>query len=71
MVTVLAQNLPSGVKIKEVEYRNLAPLYVEEEMRVCGAEKKGNGSSDGEWHVWVENGEGSLAVRGSVKTENI
>ncbi len=62
--------------IKEISYRNFKPLFVGEEMRICGKKrphKEGkNGSSDREeWEVWIETGEGdekSLAVRGTVTT---
>ena len=50
--------------IKGVEYRNLAPVYAEEEMRVCGREK----GEDGSWEVWVEGGDGGVKVRGIVRT---
>ncbi len=50
--------------VKGVEYRNLAPVYAEEKMRICGR-KKGEG---GLWEVWVEGGDGGVKVRGVVKT---
>ncbi|MCJ1388300.1 hypothetical protein MMC18_001146 [Xylographa bjoerkii] len=53
-------------KIDEIEYRNLAPLYAEEPMKVCGRAK-----SKGEWEVWIEGRDGGYAVRGTVKTSNI
>lgn len=51
------------MKIESIEYRNFAPLYAEEEMRICGRKRK-----NGEWIMWVEGKEGGLAVRGVVKT---
>lgn len=51
-------------RIKSIEYRNLAPLYAEEEMKVCGRKK-----TNGEYEMWVEGKEGGLAVRGIVKTK--
>lgn len=50
-------------RIKSIEYRNLAPLYAEEEMKVCGRKKM-----NGEYEMWVEGKEGGLAVRGIVRT---
>ena len=50
--------------INTVEYRNLAPVYAEEEMTVCGREK----GKDGLWEVWVEGADGGVKVRGVVKT---
>ena len=54
----------SGAKVEEIEYRNLAPLYAGEEMRVCGRE----GKESGEWEVWIEGSGGGLAVRGVART---
>ncbi|MCJ1400413.1 hypothetical protein MMC11_003618 [Xylographa trunciseda] len=50
-------------KINAIEYRNLAPLYAEEPMKVCGRAK-----SEGEWEVWIEGRDGGYAVKGTVKT---
>lgn len=49
--------------IIEMEYKNLAPLYAEEEMRVCGRRTKKN-----EWELWIEGKERRLATRGLAKT---
>ncbi|PGG98982.1 hypothetical protein GX51_06479 [Blastomyces parvus] len=53
--------------IRSIEYRNLAPLFVEQEMRIC-AKQKGNGETAGAgaWEIWVEGPEGGLAVKGTV-----
>ena len=50
--------------IKGVEYRNLAPVYAEEVVRICGREK----GEDGSWEVWVEGKDGGMKVRGVVRT---
>lgn len=50
--------------IKGLEYRNIAPVYAEEEMMVCGRKK----GEDGLWEVWVEGRDGGVKVRGIVKT---
>lgn len=50
--------------IESIEYRNLAPLYAEEEMRICGKKRMG-----GEYEMWIEGKEGGLAVRGAVTTK--
>lgn len=55
---------PSNDRIVRVEYKNLAPLYAEEPLRVCGKEK-----GVGEYEVWIEGAEGGLAVKGTVKIE--
>lgn len=50
--------------IESIEYRNLAPLYAEEEMKICGKKRK-----DGQYEMWIEGKEGGLAVRGAVRTK--
>ncbi|KAF2404180.1 hypothetical protein EJ06DRAFT_451924, partial [Trichodelitschia bisporula] len=49
--------------IEWIEYRNLAPLYAEEEMRLCGTEV----GEEGKFEVWVEGPNGGVAVRGTAK----
>ena len=62
-------------KITHVEYTNLAPLYAEEEMRICVKRRKKQidllpgGFSN--WDVWIEGRDGGYAVKGTVKTVNI
>jgi hydroxyacyl-ACP dehydratase HTD2-like protein with hotdog domain len=69
MLTVLRHHLLRRNRvIREIDYRNLAPLYAEEEMRVCGREK---GGGSGEWEVWVEGRDRGVAVKGSVRTEEV
>ncbi|BDD61965.1 hypothetical protein MAP00_006973 [Monascus purpureus] len=53
--------------IRDIEYRNLTPIYVGEELGICGKPK--NGKIPGAWDVWIENREGGLAVRGTIHTE--
>ena len=50
-------------KITNVEYRCLAPLYAEEQLKVCLREK-----DDNVWETWIEGPDGGLAVRGTVRT---
>jgi hydroxyacyl-ACP dehydratase HTD2-like protein with hotdog domain len=70
MLTVLRCYLiQSRHAIRDIEYRNLAPLYVEEEMKVC-VKPKQNGRPNA-WEVWIEGGDGGLRVRGTVHTEEV
>ncbi|KAM0714346.1 hypothetical protein Q7P37_010133 [Cladosporium fusiforme] len=67
MVTLLQQELKRqgrGEVVREVEYRNLAPLYCYEEVKFCGAR-----TGEGKWEVWSETPEGGVAVKGNVVTE--
>ncbi|KAK4190381.1 hypothetical protein QBC35DRAFT_461112 [Podospora australis] len=54
--------LPVKRGIAEFHYRNMAPLYADEELRVCGSPHKN--SQGAQWHVWIEGPEGGLAVKG-------
>ncbi|RAR06654.1 hypothetical protein DDE82_003190 [Stemphylium lycopersici] len=53
--------------VESIEYRNLAPLYCDEEMRICGSEKTTlkNGSV---YDIWIEGPTGGMAVKGTVYT---
>lgn len=55
--------------LESIEYRNLAPLYCDEEMRICGKEKKTlqNGCI---YDVWIEGPTGGVAVKGTIYTSN-
>lgn len=65
LTSLRAQFPKSSRAIQDVQYRNLAPLYVDEPLTICGKQKFGK---DGErWDVWIEDCSGSLAVRGSAK----
>lgn len=61
-------------RIREISYRNYKPLFVGEEMRICGKKKVPKEEKtdvfEEQWEVWIETGEGddrSLAVRGTVE----
>lgn len=54
--------------VREIEYKNLLPLFVDEEMRVC---IKQSSDTKGDWHVWIENCERSLAARATVRTGSL
>lgn len=73
VLTALQRHLTQrGLRTKDIEYKNLAPLYVDEELSVCGKQKVGRNNTDANtWDVWIEGSEGGLAVRGTVKTEPI
>ncbi|EMD67662.1 hypothetical protein COCSADRAFT_158029 [Bipolaris sorokiniana ND90Pr] len=71
MLQLMNNHLETHTKGKQVvesiEYRNLAPLYCDEEMRICGMEKKTlqNGSI---YDLWIEGPTGGVAVKGTVYT---
>ncbi|KAF2630318.1 hypothetical protein BU25DRAFT_387421 [Macroventuria anomochaeta] len=53
--------------VDSVEYRNLAPLYCDEEMRVCVKNKKRTETGN-LWDVWIEGPTGGMAVKAVVRT---
>ncbi|KAG6001712.1 hypothetical protein E4U21_003890 [Claviceps maximensis] len=48
--------------VAHISYRNYAPLYVDDSLRVCVRERSREGLP---WDVWVEGPEGGMAVRGT------
>lgn len=62
---------PLNLRVDHFEYRNLAPLFVGEDLTVCGKPTKsgeqGRGEGEGTWDVWIEGPDGGLAVRGTAK----
>ncbi len=62
-------NQKEPAKIKYIEYRNVAPLYAEEQMRICVRRKVRSNQQDNiSWDVWIEGRDGGYAVTGTVKT---
>ncbi|KAG4034360.1 hypothetical protein MFRU_003g03290 [Monilinia fructicola] len=62
MISVLRSQLRPGEMIKRFDYRNLAPLYANEELRVCVGKKA---DKNNKYEVWIEGKEGGYAVKGS------
>ena len=57
-------------RIEHIAYRNLAPLYAEEEMKICVRRRVNDLDQEGNtiWDVWIEGSDGGYAVKGTVKT---
>ncbi|OAA64183.1 hypothetical protein SPI_02830 [Niveomyces insectorum RCEF 264] len=59
--------------IQSIEYRNLAPLYAGEPLRVC-IRQNHNGHRDqaagARWDVWIEGPQGGVSVRGVAVTNS-
>jgi hydroxyacyl-ACP dehydratase HTD2-like protein with hotdog domain len=64
MLSVLQSQLEEGQMITSFTYRNLVPLYAEEEMRVC-VRKERNEKNRRRYEVWIEGKAGGFAVRAS------
>lgn len=57
-----------NLHLESIAYRNLAPLYCDEEMRVC-FKKKTSSDAGRVWDVWIEGPTGGMAVKAVVRTE--
>lgn len=62
MLSVLRSQLKEKEIVLNFEYRNLAPLYVDEELRVC---VKKDSVKDDKYDIWIEGKEGGYAVKGN------
>lgn len=62
MLSVLRSQLAPGEMVVKFDYRNLAPLFVQEEMKIC-VRKDTHGKN--RWDVWIVGREGGYAVKGS------
>ncbi|KAE8132201.1 Der1-like family-domain-containing protein [Aspergillus pseudotamarii] len=69
LLTVLEAHLAKSDQIiTAFDYRNVAPLYVDEPLTICGKPKSGK---DDVWDVWIEGKNGGLAVRGTAFTSPV
>ena len=57
----------SNQRVEFIEYRNVAPLYCDEEMRICVKEKRRTDTGS-VWDVWIEGPTGGMAVKALVRT---
>jgi len=62
MLSVLRSQLKEDEVVGTFDYKNLAPLYANEEMKVCV--RKGR-KDEHKFEVWVEGSGGGYAVKGS------
>ncbi|KAJ6094640.1 hypothetical protein N7467_002153 [Penicillium canescens] len=68
LLSVLQHHLKQvNLYVNSIEYKNLAPLFVEEELVICGKPKNDTGA----WDVWIEGQDGGLAVRGTAQTRSL
>ncbi|EEA24671.1 hypothetical protein TMatcc_007766 [Talaromyces marneffei ATCC 18224] len=67
MLSFISSHLSKlGLRFKDFEYRNLAPLHVGEELRICAKAKQQNSlAMSRQWGVWIEGSQGGLAARGT------
>jgi hypothetical protein len=65
MLSVLRSQLKEKEMVVEFDYRNLAPLYAAEEMRICVRRDR---EKEDRFDVWIEGVGGGYAVKGSAIT---
>ncbi|KAK5663962.1 hypothetical protein OQA88_174 [Cercophora sp. LCS_1] len=53
--------------VKTFEYRNLAPLFVGRELKVC-IKTLGSDAGETRYQLWIEGADGGLAVKGTATT---
>ncbi|KAG9247090.1 hypothetical protein BJ878DRAFT_222043 [Calycina marina] len=68
MFSILRSQLKEREIVLNFDYRNLAPLYVGERMRVC---IKKDTTKKSRYDVWIEGKDGGYAVKGSATVGNI
>jgi hypothetical protein len=67
MLSVLRSQLKEGEMVLEFEYKNLVPLYAEEEMKICVRRDR---EKEGRFDVWIEGLGGGYAVKASAIVGN-
>ncbi|KAL4806013.1 hypothetical protein BDV18DRAFT_160873 [Aspergillus unguis] len=67
LLTALRRHLgEKNMALQSIDYKNLSPLYVEEELTICGKPKP---NRDTAWDVWIEGKNGGVAVRGTAHVD--
>jgi hydroxyacyl-ACP dehydratase HTD2-like protein with hotdog domain len=49
--------------IKEIEYKNLSPLYAEEPLKICGRAM----DTEGMYDLWAETPAGGYAIKATAR----
>lgn len=66
LVTMLREHLKTlepPERVLSFDYRNLAPLYANEPLKLCGRKVE-----EGKYELWAETPEGGVAVKGIART---
>jgi hypothetical protein len=66
MTGYFRENFKGQRSLESINYRNLAPLYCDEEMRICCLKKKSFDDAD-VYDVWIEGPTGGVAVKGTLR----
>lgn len=62
MLSVLRSQLKESEFIASLSYRNLAPLYTQEEMKICLRKDSSHAAG---YDVWIEGKSGGISVKAS------
>jgi hydroxyacyl-ACP dehydratase HTD2-like protein with hotdog domain len=62
----IKEKLGPKFEILNFDYRNVAPLYAHEPLRLCGREVEG---SEHEYKLWADGSDGRLAVRATATVQ--
>ncbi|RQM06859.1 hypothetical protein DH86_00004373, partial [Scytalidium sp. 3C] len=65
MLSVLKSQLGEGETVQRLDYRNLAPLYAYESLRICISQ---DSKERQKYDVWIEGAGGGYAVKGTAVT---
>ncbi|KAM0419831.1 hypothetical protein ACHAPD_003395 [Fusarium lateritium] len=65
MLRVLNDQIGSSASVHKFNYRNYAPLYVNEGMSINVRRVSKDEGVEGRWDVWIEGPEGGMAVKGT------
>lgn len=65
MLSVLRSQMVAPKILRRFDYRNLAPLYADEEMKVCVRKSR---LKEKTYEVWIEGRDGGYAVKGTAIT---
>lgn len=68
MLSVLRSQLKDDELITGFSYRNLAPLYAREEMKIC---VRKDSRQNNTFEVWIEGQSGGYAVKGSASIRKL
>ena len=57
-------------RLRRIDTRNVAPLYADEPLTICGRKKSETGNGE-QWELWIEDQAGSLAAKGTATTSPV
>jgi hydroxyacyl-ACP dehydratase HTD2-like protein with hotdog domain len=68
LLSVLRSQLKEGEMVLRLDYKNLAPLYVDEELLIC---VRKDTQKEDKYEVWIAGKEGGYAVKGTAEVGKV